>query len=1001
MVQVYNCHPFGSQRIVQTKQAPEVFCCGRDSVFVTCAGGCKVEVFTVCQELCQPLCSFNTLGKVLQMHYSEVGDYLVTIEEKNNISSLRTYVNWRCQSSGSSRVSVRMVGLQLDTLSPASSKDQMEIIEMPLSEDPLRVSCCPVRGDLLVGCKNKLLIFSMKYIPVNGMPVLDFDRSLVLQVSGIVPAEVYFCANHVSIMSDLEVLVFRLTSEHQEVLPDISTAITDLGKLQEKGKKDVLPLKSSHSLECEDYVVFDRPVELIGEECKSCSIVITPESTGLSVDPLTTFHISYLLYRRFAPDFTDGFSVEYTRLHSLQLMPTYKTGSHVIADAIGTKIDLLSLFCFFSMPHAGYLYSLLNNIQLISVYQYPERSQQAVLTPQLLHVITRNNLQCFTVRCSAVTVREEDPYIDTTMKTCPPVSMDVCTLRMQLFIGLKGIQHFNNYIVILTKADLEDVPEKGKNSKRLSRKSGSTKTKVSSETEHGWNLYIVSTTPPIQLYREMVEYSKRYDTVKTQGSIHLLSEAHLLLRSALMNPDMVTLADKEELEAAFRESCAHLGDCFSRLDTKKSHLALPYYKMSGLSVSDVIDRVLSKDFPQEYGKGFMFYLKHSLCEELEEQLSEEAALRVLQIFKATEPQQLPNVLSSPCMVNVCPVKAIDFLEKLESVASSAIISLTKATMALKMHDLQKYEAEMQRHPEILLLYGFLEEPRLLMIRKNKEIIPTEMAFYLRDTLPGLLIAALVAFHENSKMNLKEAELFFKVLCEKSDDNDVPQMLVDFWEARLSSYPPDSILQDILFKLTSHYVCRICKPQHECVKSLKSAEDLRNSCSHFGVISPWVSKMVSSGPSSCDQCGDLIKLQSLLCGPSLEIASFLPFLDFIPQENNSHLSIHLICATRLLNYESSIERLLDRCPEAVTLYAKHEIKNGSQALWWNKLLPELCTRIRENENTNDIFISALKDTLEIISMELDLQDFLNVLPDDGIAAFFLPYLVNQSEKKLMV
>ncbi|KAG8580854.1 hypothetical protein GDO81_007444 [Engystomops pustulosus] len=155
------------------------------------------------------------------------------------------------------------------------------------------------------------------------------------------------------------------------------------------------------------------------------------------------------------------------------------------------------------------------------------------------------------------------------------------------------------------------------------------------------------------------------------------------------------------------------------------------------------------------------------------------------------------------------------------------------------------------------------------------------------------------------------------------------MLVDFWEARLSSYPPESILQDVLFKLTSLYVCRICKPQHVCVTSLKTPEDLRNSCSHFGVISPWITAMVSSEPVSCVTCGDLLKLQSLLCGPSLDILSFLPFLDSIPDSNNSFLSIHIICATRLLNFEGSIDRLLDRCPEAVTLYAKHEIKSGSQ------------------------------------------------------------------------
>lgn len=50
---------------------------------------------------------------------------------------------------------------------------------------------------------------------------------------------------------------------------------------------------------------------------------------------------------------------------------------------------LLSLFCFFSLPHVGYLYMIVKSVELLSVYQYPEKSQQAVLTPQFLHVITR------------------------------------------------------------------------------------------------------------------------------------------------------------------------------------------------------------------------------------------------------------------------------------------------------------------------------------------------------------------------------------------------------------------------------------------------------------------------------------------------------------------------------------------------------------------------------------------------------------------------------------
>lgn len=997
MVQLYNCHPFGSQRIVPTKQAPEVFCCGRDSVFVTCAGGCKVEVFHVGQELCQPLCSFNTLGKVVHMSYSDVGDYLVTIEEKNSISSLRAYVNWRCQTTGSSRVSVRMVGLQLESLHSGISKDQMEIVEMPLSENPLCLSCCPVRGDLLVGCKSKLVVFNLKYIAISDTTMLDFDRSLVLHINGMVPSQLSFCSWHIGISNDLEVLVFRLSTEPSKGTVMINA--TDDESLPEKGNKNGLIVTAPHPLESEDFVMCQRPVELIGEDCKSCNIVVTPESTGLSIDAQSHCLVNYMLYRRFAPDFTDGLIVESTRLHSLQLLPMYKTGNPVLfTDSNNTtsQKEILSMFCFFSMPHAGFLYTLVNAVELISVYQYPERSQQAVLTPQFLHVITSNNLQCFTVRCSAAAAREEDPYIDTTMKTCPPVSLNVSTLRMQLFIGLKAIQHFSNHIIILTKADIENVAERTKNS-RSSRKASSVKSKPSSDSEHGWNLYVVSTTPTLQLYKEMVEYSKKYETVKTCGNIHLLSEAHLLLRAALINPDLSESEEKEELKAAFRESCAYLGDCFSRLDTKNSHLALPYYKMSGLSVSDVIDRVLSKDLQHDYGKGFMFYLRHSLYEELDETLSEMVAFKVLQIFYATEPNQLPHALCSPCMTNACPKKAMGFLETLHVSGPSALVSLTKAAMALKMQDLQVYEAEMQRHSEMQLLYGFLDEPRLLIRRREREVLPTEMAFHFRDTLPGLLVAILVAFHEKSKINLKEAESFFKAFSNKTSENN-PQILVDFWEARLSSYPPESILQDVLLKLISHYVSRICQPQHVCVKSLRSPEDLRNSCSHFGVISPWITKMATSEPMSCAACGDLIKLQSLLCGPSLDIASFLPFLDSIPDSNNSYLSIHIICATRLLNYEDSIERLLDRSPEAVTMYAKHEIKGDNQALWWNKLLPELCNRVRSCENTNEVFISSLKDTLDVIAMELDLKDFLNLLPDDGNAAFFLPYLVNQSKRK---
>ncbi|KAG8429489.1 hypothetical protein GDO86_020062 [Hymenochirus boettgeri] len=375
MVRLYNCHPFGSQRIVPTKQVPELFCCGQDSVFVTCAGGCKVEVFTVCQDLCQPMCNFNTLGKVLNMTYSDVGDYLVTVEEKNNMSSLRVYVNWRSVSAQSSRVSVRMVGFTMESPHVGVAKDQMEIIEMPLSEPPLCLACCPAQGDLLVGCNTKLILFKLKYVSFKDTVVLDFDRALILHFTGIVPLHISFCAGYVGIMSDLEVLVIRL----------MSTPVTTHDNMDEL---EVFPQKGLQTLpmqlpECDDFLICQRPIELISEECKMCGIGVSPESTGPSTDFQKSIKVHHILYRRFSPDFSEGIHVENTRLHSLQLVPVYKPG------IIAPQKEVLMVFCFFSMPHTGFLYSLGSTIEMISLYQYPEKSQQAVLTPQFLHVITR------------------------------------------------------------------------------------------------------------------------------------------------------------------------------------------------------------------------------------------------------------------------------------------------------------------------------------------------------------------------------------------------------------------------------------------------------------------------------------------------------------------------------------------------------------------------------------------------------------------------------------
>lgn len=71
---------------------------------------------------------------------------------------------------------------------------------------------------------------------------------------------------------------------------------------------------------------------------------------------------------------------------------------------------------------------------------------------------------------------------------------------------------------------------------------------------------------------------------------------------------------------------------------------------------------------------------------------------------------------------------------------------------------------------------------------------------------------------------------------------------------------------------------------------------------------------------------LFCLQSLLCGPSLSVGSVLPLLERLSEETLWGFSLHLLCATRRGQYDISIEKLLDRCPQAIIAYANHQLQD---------------------------------------------------------------------------
>uniref|UniRef100_A0A3Q4HZU0 HPS3 biogenesis of lysosomal organelles complex 2 subunit 1 n=1 Tax=Neolamprologus brichardi TaxID=32507 RepID=A0A3Q4HZU0_NEOBR len=731
-----------------------------------------------------------------------------------------------------------------------------------------------------------------------------------------------------------------------------------------------------------DFLVVPRHQELLGDRAKDCDIPVSIEKTGLEEG--RQYALSYVLFRHFSPEFFQGCSMDEMQLHSLQLYPLF-TGESLHSSV--SPDEATCVFCFFSLPTTGYLYSLKGGVELLSAYQYPEKVLEAALTDHLLHVIT-NALQCFTVRCAALAARIEDPYIDTTMKACPPSSLEVCALRMQLFIGLRSMCVYGRHVILLSAADAETPgeTERGTQRRGLSRRWTVSSTKESRAAGHGWNLYVVDTVTPFTLYQEMVEYSQRYAETNPQAQSlrHLLSEAHLLLRAALLHASDEQQTgpggpadhrtDRQVLEEALRENCAQLGDSFSRGGQKECHLALPYYRMSGLSLTEVMSR--NRPFPgspSSYGPGFLFYLKHFLLEDSEQTLSQEAADQVIDIFSQSEPVMLISVCTSPCMINVSPARTLQILQNLEdSVGVSVSLTITMATMMLRLGDLQQYTQLMERHAEMLLVYGFIEEPRLLLYggcaNQHRRVYPTALTRQMADSQPGLLVAAMVALHENSKVKLEEADHIFKVLLAPGSAVPGGYLQVDFWEAMLMASSNDAVIQELLFRLASVYIDRLTNTKSE------------NSLFMFLYC-------------SC------LCVQSLLCGPSLSVGSVVPLLERLSDETLWGFSLHLLCATRRGQYDRSIEKLLDRCPQAIIPYANHQLQEKNMALWWQKLLPELCDRTRVASD-NSILLAALKETLVVVAMEMSPAEFLELIPDDGTASYFLPHLLTCSQRQVL-
>lgn len=82
-------------------------------------------------------------------------------------------------------------------------------------------------------------------------------------------------------------------------------------------------------------------------------------------------------------------------------------------------------------------------------------------------------------------------------------------------------------------------------------------------------------------------------------------------------------------------------------------------------------------------------------------LMQESADEVIDIFSQSEPSELVHVCASPSMIDVSPARTLRILQNLEdSTGVSVPLTITMATMMLRLGNIQQYTQLMERHSEV-------------------------------------------------------------------------------------------------------------------------------------------------------------------------------------------------------------------------------------------------------------------------------------------------------------
>jgi len=893
--------------------------------------------------------TFPTVDLVTAMEHSPVGRYLATLESRDQLTFVRVYLNWWSPEAASQPMRARVPGLTPSLQGGVC----LEMVEIGVREGPTCLAICPATGNLLVTTGNKILVYKYSIVTSAKSKYVDFQECLQLSLP-FAPTEATIVEDTLAVLCPTHLLAFKVglveegeekglrslsstysfSSESEcslEVKEDTtrggkggvlrnpqlnnvtarrradSSSEREMERKEETEggiKKHPGHLVIGGSSSDEDENRLERvEVALVDREERDIGSLATPRllEQVLGPQPCPEVTVNAL------GNWGSGHIAEATtlvqaklpekerrheRLHLLRLEPVYwrewrvRRGANNSHPAPHSPLHsawhshLMSFSLVAASVHEGYLFHLPGHLRRpgkgvgvarIATYPFTSPVLDLVLEPSVLHALTETGLETYTLRAGYHTVREAE-QVDGKTNALPPPTTPICLIGLRPFLGVRGLLLARNYLVLISE------PASGEE----------------------WTVYSLHLPSHVVLFQDMLQVADM-NSGAPHGFLQLVSEAHVVARTWLHRllwlqvtrpgGQEVTTEEVDEARANYHLSCLRLADHYVRCPARSKHsLALPYYRMSGLSPLEVLARLpLESPLPP----GVTAYIECLLLRPVGQEesfLEAKVADRVISILGKHCPNDLVRlVLASPLLRSFKTRQSLEVLQtdlnKWEAGGEHAVAVVLVGGPG----------AWLSRVPPVQLSTTLLNNHQLLFEPAPKDVGQcfSNLGLELRVHAPVVFVEVCVSLIQANLFSLGQIlqlllQSFMSSVTSPQDSADsagVLQLFLETYFMELLGEDGEKSLdgdqQQALLTLLRSYLAGLSHPlmgtfMEDCVLPTGPGE-------MFGPRHQYLDLLIPID-ESLEENATLLKLQSLLCSSycdDLSRATVARYLDEHP------------------------------------------------------------------------------------------------------------------------